>query len=138
MWTVKASSETELRGLRLHTVRRFLAVSLVAGWVLAASLSLNAQERTPATPLITHDPYFSVWSTSDKLTGSNTQHWTGSPQPIDGLARIDGKPFRFMGRDPRDVPAMEQISCVIAPTHTSYAFRAGGVLLDVVFLHRRF
>jgi hypothetical protein len=87
----------------------------------------------PATPLIAHDPYFSIWSTSDKLTDSNTEHWTGASQPLTGIARIDGKAFRFMGRDPEDVPAMEQTQSAVEPTHTRYRFRAGGVTLDFVF-----
>lgn len=92
-----------------------------------------SQQRPPATPLIAHDPYFSVWSATDKLTDSDTTHWTGSPQPIAGIARIDGKAFRFMGRYPEAVPAMEQTGSSITPTHTRYEFHQGGVTLDLVF-----
>lgn len=92
-----------------------------------------SQQRPPATPLIAHDPYFSVWSATDKLTDSDTTHWTGTPQPIAGIARIDGKAFRFMGRYPDAIPAMEQTASSITPTHTRYQFRQGGVTLDLVF-----
>src|SRR5260370_20440488 len=98
-----------------------------------ATLSLIAQDRAPATPLITHDPYFSIWSNTDELTASNTRHWNGSPQPIPGLGRIDGKPYRFMGHDPLEVPAMQQTSRAVTPTHTRYAFQAAGVTLQLVF-----
>ncbi len=92
-----------------------------------------AQERAPATPLITHDPYFSIWSTTDKLTDSNTTHWTGASQPITGIARIDGKPYRFMGRDPEEIPAMQQTGSALTATHTRYEFRQGGVSLELTF-----
>ena len=89
--------------------------------------------RPPATPLITHNPYFSVWSDTDDLTASNTTHWTGKPQPIAGLLRVDGQPMRFMGRDPGDVPAMHQTAHIVTPTHTRYSFTGGGVQLELVF-----
>src|SRR5215469_17447502 len=78
------------------------------------------QQRPPAVPLIAHDPYFSIWSAADKLNDRNTTHWTGARQPITGLARVDGKTFRFMSADPRELPAMDQVSLVVTPTHTVY------------------
>ena len=114
---------------------RFLA--LLAALILPLAAPVIAQERPPAVPLIVHDPYFSVWSMADKLTDQNTKHWTGHEQPIAGLARIDGKTWRFMGQDPhegpRDVPAMEQTSLKVTPTHTVYQFAAGQVSLTVTF-----
>jgi len=95
--------------------------------------SALAQDRAPATPLIVHDPYFSVWSMSDKLTGSETKHWTGSEQPLSGLARIDGKTYRFLGRNPEIVSEMKQVAHSIAATHTRYAFEQSGVRLEMAF-----
>ena len=33
--------------------------------------------RLPATPLITHDPYFSIWAPGDTPTAEDTVHWSG-------------------------------------------------------------
>lgn len=89
--------------------------------------------RYPATPLITHNPYFSIWSETDEFTASDTVHWTNKPQPIAGLLRVDGKIMRFMGTQPRELPAMQQIAHTVAPTHTRYSFTGSGVQLDLTF-----
>ncbi len=113
-------------GVKLQTLALLLLLFI-------PSLVAQQQPRPPATPLITHNPYFSVWSTTDILTDSPTRHWTGAPQPIAGLVRIDGHPFRFMGRDPHNVPAMQQTSRSVTPTHTRYTFTAAGVELALTF-----
>jgi hypothetical protein len=92
-----------------------------------------SQERPPATPLITHDPYFSVWSTTDKLTDSETTHWTGTAQPLLGMVRVDDKAYRFMGKRPESVPAMQQSALTVTPTHTVYEFRQDGIALSLTF-----
>ncbi len=106
-------------------------------FAVCATLPLFAQSqgpiRYPSTPLITHNPYFSIWSDTDDLAASNTVHWTGKPQPIAGLLRVDGKTMRFMGPSPRDLPAMQQIAHTVTPTHTRYSFTGGGVQLDLTF-----
>ena len=56
--------------------------------------------RAPATPLVTIDPYTSIWSFGDKLNEQPTLHWTGMPHPLNGLVRVDGKVYRFLGSDP--------------------------------------
>jgi hypothetical protein len=106
-----------------------------------AAAPLVAQEpaplRPPATPLIVHDPYFSVWSMSDRVNEQTTKHWTGSDQPLTGLIRVDGKVLRFLGSAPRwsaPIPALPQVSQRLTPTRTLYTFRGEGIELRLTFL----
>jgi hypothetical protein len=115
-----------------NSIPRTLVLTLLALSTQAQSTSQNL--RPPATPLILHDPYLSLWSTSDKLTDTNTKHWTGTEQPLTGLIRIDGATYRFMGTRPRrTVPAMPQVSLTVGPTHTDYTFAAAGIRLTLTF-----
>ena len=53
--------------------------------------------RPPAIPLITCDPYFSVWAPHEKLNFKATEHWTGATNSLCGYVDIDGEVFRFLG-----------------------------------------
>ncbi len=88
--------------------------------------------RAPAYPLITIDPFFSVWSQADKLTDNDTVHWTNRPNIINGIAYIDGNAYRFMGGD-QSIPAMNQISADCSTFSTTYVFEAAGVRLTLIF-----
>lgn len=105
---------------------------------LAVASLAQAPLRPPAVPLIAHDPYFSVWSMTDHLAGSETKHWTEANQPMAGVIRIDGKPYRFMGAQWRwretPVPQIRQVSREVTPTRTLYTFEADGVRLELTFL----
>ena len=108
-------------------------LALTVGSMLGAANAAPAF-RPPAVPLVTHDPYFSVWSFDDRLTDSWARHWTGKVNALCGLVRIDGKPYRFAGPTPAEVPAMEQTALLVSATSTTYGFATGGVALRVTFL----
>ena len=91
------------------------------------------QLRAPAYPLITVDPYFSVWSPSNKLNESNTVHWTNSPNTISGVATIDGTEYNVLGNLAADLPAMKQVSSNCTAFSTTYVFEDGGVRLTLIF-----
>lgn len=90
-------------------------------------------------PLVVHDPYFSIWSTSDCLADSETTHWTGSRHGLCGLARIDGKTFRFLGgsgsmRSAVRPDALQQLSSLVFPTRTVVRHAGAGVELTTSFI----
>ena len=62
--------------------------------------------RAPAYPLITIDPYISAWSHTDKLYEDDVRHWTGTEHPLVGVLRVDGKCYRFMGKDKQVLKAI--------------------------------
>lgn len=82
--------------------------------------------RPPATPLIVHDPYISIWSFTDSLTDDFPRHWTGGITALVGMLNIDGSCYRFMG--PADMSnsvcpqKMTQISLLVKATYTLYEF----------------
>jgi hypothetical protein len=97
--------------------------------------------RPPAVPLVTVDPYFSVWSMADSLTDDHTRHWTGKRNAVTGLIRIDGTPWRFVGLVEPDAEryyteprAMRQTELLITALSSVYTFEAAGVSLKVSFM----
>ena len=65
--------------------------------ILLFSFAIAQEKKAPSYPLITHDPYFSIWSATDKLNESVTNHWTGAEQSLLGIIKVDGKSYRFLG-----------------------------------------
>lgn len=83
--------------------------------LVASAMSLCAQTaeffqpykstslRLPSVPIVVNDPYFSIWSPYDELTAGPTRHWTHAEKPLDGMLRVDGVTYRFLGTEKKFV-----------------------------------
>ena len=95
--------------------------------------------RPTAIPLVTTDPFFSIWSFSDALNGDTTRHWTGHSNSIYGALSVDGAFYRFMGTTDFhgdylvELPALEQTSVTVNATTTTYTFSHAACDLRVSF-----
>lgn len=83
--------------------KTFAAIMMVSTFchINATNLFTPVQKtdlRLPSVPLITSDPYFSIWSPYDNLNEGTTRHWTNSEKSLIGAIRVDGKVYRFMGK----------------------------------------
>ena len=99
----------------------------------APKLLDDATVRPPAVPLVLHDPYFSIWSPADHLTNTATVHWTGKPNPLTSLIRIDGHVYRLMGAEPSRVPVLPQTKLRVLPTRTIYDFQNLQIHVQLTF-----
>ncbi|HVC47105.1 MAG TPA: DUF4965 domain-containing protein [Terracidiphilus sp.] len=123
----------------MKRLRVLAGVALAAG--MAGLLTLRAAQaqtgvapmRAPAAPLVTHDPYFSIWSMGDRLTDGPTRHWTGVAQPISGFVRVDGKNFRYLGDADDEVPAMREVHRAMTPTRTLVTLENDQIELTLCF-----
>jgi hypothetical protein len=113
----------------------FSKVMLVLALTWIAVVPLRAAEvfRPRAVPLVTNDPYFSIWSFADRLTDEGTRHWTGKPQTLESMLRIDGVIYRIMGRSISE-EALPQVGLAVFPTRTVYDFEGAGVHATLTFL----
>lgn len=89
--------------------------------------------RCPAIPLITVDPYFSVWAQADTLNDrrSPIMHWTGSPNTMLGTVTIDGALYRFLGKG--DEAPLPQVSLDVNALSTTAIYENRQIRLTARF-----
>lgn len=87
--------------------------------------------RPPSVPLVACDPYFSIWSSHDRLNDGATTHWTGKPHRLECSAIIDGQSHRLIGNG--EGAAMTQTGLEVTPTRTIATFSGAGVEIRMIF-----
>jgi hypothetical protein len=116
--------------------KRLIAMMATAGLMAYAPIAhaQTSQFRPPAVPLVTADPYLSIWSEADNLTDKNTQHWTHREHSLVSLIRVDGQTYRLMGDDPATIPALPQTGLQVTPTQSIYQFDNATIHVTLSFL----
>nr|MCU0363589.1 DUF5127 domain-containing protein [Bacteroidales bacterium] len=117
-------------------MRKITVLLLFFAGVCSAALAQKNEPlmfRPPSVPLVTHDPYFSIWSPADRLTDMETVHWTGARNPLHSMLRVDGKTYRLMGASPSYAEPMKQTGLMVLPTTTTYEFGNGSVKVSMIF-----
>ena len=92
---------------------------------------MNKISKLPAIPLITHDPFFSIWASGIAPTSDYTRHWSGVEKFLRGMLTVDGTQVRFLGRAGRR--SMKCVDTEITPLSTRYVFEDMGVRLTLRF-----
>lgn len=91
------------------------------------------KKRIPAYPLFVNDPFFSIWSKSDKLNESNTIFWNGMVRKTFGFLTVDGMAYSFMGMVKNAIP-LKQTNVELNAFSTDYEFECDKFKLIVSFV----
>ena len=89
-------------------------------------------DKAVSIPLVTHDPFFSIWSSADKLYEATPTHWCGANQTLKGVITIDGKRYIFLGKDGM-MQHLNQCHINLTATATEYVFENDAVRLTCRF-----
>lgn len=118
----------------MRRISVILLLTAVIGINAFSQQKVNSPDfRPPSVPLVTHDPYFSIWSPADRLTDMETVHWTGARHPLHSMIRVDGRTYRIMGASPSYAEPMKQTALKVLPTTTTYEFGNGIVKVSIIF-----
>ncbi len=87
--------------------KNFLHITIFTGFLIFLNLGVSSQTqngtttefRAPSYPLVTIDPYTSAWSNANQLFDVPVTHWTGRTHSLIGALKVDGKVYRFLGKE---------------------------------------
>lgn len=88
-------------------------------------------QKFPAIPLLTHDPYFSIWLLNDNPADACTRHWTGERKRLEVSMHIHEKEYRLLGEG-KGEPA-ELVGVEVSPTITSFRYVIGSQSVSLTF-----
>lgn len=137
-----------------------IVTMLASALICGAATAYHNDLRAPVYPLVTVDPYFSVWSFADAANADMTRHWSGRKQPLLAAVRVDNVTYRLLGnemqvpdpmfgRSPKNQPedplysrqgtvvfdnAAVQTDVNVLPTSTVYTFECGPVRVRMSFV----
>lgn len=89
--------------------------------------------RLPAYPLITIDPFCSIWSPGDELNRVDTILWNDISKKMLGYIRIDGTYRRFLGKGHVSDEYLWQTDLDVTPFFTTYTLECEQIRLKVKF-----
>ena len=88
----------------------------------------------PAYPLFVNNPYFSIWSSSDKLNESDTIFWNGKIKKTYGVVYADGVCYSFLGNLDNTVK-LNQNKVNVSLFSTDYEFECDSFILNISFIN---
>ncbi|MEA5014874.1 MAG: DUF4965 domain-containing protein [Candidatus Limiplasma sp.] len=88
-------------------------------------------QRMPAYPLVTSDPYCSIWLCADAPAGEDTRHWTGERKRLEMRVEIDGVAYALLGKVEGAQAAEAEVS--LTPTATTFTYHLSGIKLRFSF-----
>ncbi len=91
------------------------------------------QRKLPAYPLFVKDPYFSFWAKTEQTGKESVIFWTGEEKGVYGVARVNGRPYTFLGKIEGVQPA-ELTHISLTAFATECTFQAGDAQLSVRFV----
>lgn len=89
-------------------------------------------KRAASIPLAVQDPYFSIWSSSDRLYDADPVHWSGIRQKMRGYVTVDDTVYCFLG-DKEFHQTLRQTSVDVTATATEYVLEQEKIRLTLRF-----
>ena len=93
---------------------------------------MKVNYKLAAYPLLSIDPFISIWSYTEKPYTMETRTWFGQNKPMTLTATVDGVTYSLMSRR-KDIPHGETEEICVTPTCTRYDFSCGGALVSIAF-----